>query len=318
MFAKHQGRGVPEDGWSGQKVFPGVWTSKDVKVPRNQQKRPRILMPDGKLKVYSRPSGAGGILEDHEQLQRWQIRNAGLGLSASPELALKFRDLADVHGEDAREADSLLQQAQVLAGSEDRSAYGTDLHELTERVDMGLPVAPLTAGIGRDLDAYIKCRDMLGLEIHAVEVFGVLDEWSMAGTIDRVGTFPGAGLADDELAILDVKTSGKWKPRTEHMHELLKYSRGKFAIQMAIYQQLQQYNLESGERRDLIPGYKISDKWGFIIHIPATLGMFRVERVDLQRGRDGIELVRDVKEWRNSWQRVSAVGETMIEGTVKE
>jgi hypothetical protein len=76
----------------------------------------------------------------------------------------------------------------------------------------------------------------------------------------------------------------------------LDYSLPGYAIQLALYADSVLYDVVTNERTPL--PHNLHMRWGVLIHLPAGKAKCELSWVDLDVGRRGAEIVRDVREWR--------------------
>lgn len=268
-------RGIPRHGRTGQpKIFPEE---------------------GGKGSYYSRTTSWIDVLEDHSMLTAWKQRMVLAGVAKEPKLMEQYHRIADPEGDDRRQVDALVAQALDVADTGFRADMGTMLHELTEAIDRGEKLPAVPPEIERDLEAYKKAT--ADIDFVAIEQFGVLDEYQVAGTFDRVGFLPeklrGFDTGDNDLYTVDLKTS-----RT------LEYGFGKMALQVAAYREMKGYDPETYARSERVfRGKSLNENWGLIIHLPFGEGRCELVPVPLTDGRRGLELVPQVREWRKFWSR---------------
>ena len=248
-----------------------------------------VHVPDGSGKWvrYSRPSSWGSDLDDESALTLWRIDRAMDGVAASPALAAKVAVKRGI--KDGRK--ELRDEAIHLGRGEEASDLGTALHAMTCRVEsMDGWVAP--EPFAGDLAAYLNMIDSAGFESIAVEVQLVNDTFRAAGTADRIYratrelVLPdGYKAARGTCFIGDIKTGKK-----------LDYSLPGYSIQLALYADSMLYDVVTNERTPLPNNLHM--RWGVLIHLPAGQAKCQLSWVDLDVGRRGAEIVRDVREWR--------------------
>ena len=191
-----------------------------------------------------------------------------------------------------KEGRTELRERAIQRGRGDEAAdIGTALHAMTHRVESpeGFVVPELYAP---DVAAYLAAKDAAGLESTFIECHLCSDRWLAAGTADRIYTatrrirLPGGGwLEPGQSVIGDLKT-GKLK----------EYSIPGYTIQLAIYCDSVFYDVTTNERSPLPDGLR-SD-WGLIVSMPAGTGTCELLWCNLETGRVGAEIVRQVRAWR--------------------
>jgi len=236
---------------------------------------------------YSRPSGWGSDLDEQSALVNWRIDRAMEGVALDPSIAATVAaNLSKREGRAER------RERAIQRGRGDEAAdIGTALHSMTHRVEAGdgFVVPELYAP---DIAAYLAALDGAGLDSSYIEVHLCSDEWRAAGTADRIYTanlrikLPnGDYLEPGQSVIGDLKT-GKLKD----------YSIPGYTIQLAIYCDSVFYDVNTDVRTPLPDGMR-SD-WGLIVSMPAGTGTCQLLWANLETGREGARIVRDVRRWR--------------------
>lgn len=239
-------------------------------VPRDRWGRPQVQPPDGgKLVPYRRCTSFIDVLDSRYNLELWKQRQVAAGLAQRPDLVLKAAS-----GHDDKDLlNKVCQEASEAAGSSVKSTTGTAVHKLTEQVDRG-EKAVIPPDAQADIDAYRATTQGLGVEL--VEAFVVHDDLQVGGTFDRVVTRGG------RRYVADVKTGR------------IDYGASKIAMQLAIYARSQQYWPDTGIRVPL----DVDTSRGLIIHLPAGSGECTLHWADLDAGWDGVQIARQVWQWR--------------------
>lgn len=250
---------------------------------------PMVHNPDGSGKWlrYSRPSSWGSDLDDEAALTLWRIDRAMDGVAASPALAAKVAVKRGIK-EGRKE---LRDEATQIGRGEEAADLGTALHAMTVRVESNdgwIAPEPFAA----DLAAYLTMIDGAGLESIAMEVHLCNDTFRAAGTADRIYR------ATRELVLPD---GYKASPGTCFMGDIktgkkLDYSLPGYAIQLALYTDSCLYDVMTNERTPLPNNLHM--RWGVLIHLPANKAKCDLSWIDLDVGRKGAEIVREVREWR--------------------
>jgi hypothetical protein len=236
---------------------------------------------------YARPSGFGKDLDDESALVLWKIDRAMDGVVSSPALSAKVA--AKLGRKDGRKE---LRDEAILIGRGGESAdMGTALHAMTHRLESEenyVAVEPYAA----DLACYLANIDEAGLVSEHIEVHLCSDTWRAAGTADRIYratrelTVPeGPPILPGQLIMGDLKTGAK-----------LDYSLPGYCVQLAIYVDSCFYDVATQERSPLPDNLR--DDWGLLIHLPAGTATCTLLWCDLQVGRIGAKLVREVRAWR--------------------
>lgn len=246
-------------------------------VPRDQWDRPIIVTPAGEVLSYIRASSYGCI-EDKYGISRWKRTQVVYGMSRAFHLVQRAQSAAGTFTKQDRAIlREVADRAEIVAGSDAGSLTGTALHKLSERRDQGADLSYLDPNTTACLDAY--ARLMVPFEVLATEMFVVYDEYTGAGTLDRVVrlrwdlVFPdGLVLPAGTIIVIDVKT-GKVTS--------VKYWMAEYACQQFIYDGGTPY----------FPG---------ITHLadPKVRSVGNIERVTEQPGNNG----------RVSWDEVGVPG----------
>lgn len=247
----------------------------------------RSLSDPGKWDRYARPSGFGKDLDDESALELWRIDRAIEGVATTPSLAADIA--ANIGRREGRK--DRRERAISLGRGEEAADLGTALHAMAHRVetDPGFRVAP---PYDADIAAYLTALDAAGLESVHCEVHLCSDTWRAAGTADRIFRLnrtvelpDGSEIVSGTLVIGDLKTGAK-----------LTYNVPGFAIQLAIYCDSVFYNVETDERVPLPD--MLHTGWGVLAHLPVGQNRCDLHWVDLEVGREGARIVRDVRAWR--------------------
>jgi hypothetical protein len=243
-------------------------------IDRDRYGRPMIVPPGGGKKVpYRRCTTFVGALEDTFNLARWQQRMVAVGLADRPDLLLGVA----AHREDKAKLNQLCEDALEAARGHAAATTGTAVHALTEIVDRGADLPVIPDGAAADLAAY-RARTA-GVEWLAIERGIVVDHLKVHGTPDRIGRFPG-----QPPRVWDIKTGD------------IEYGIGKIAMQLAMYAHGVFYD-HVGASRTPMPA-DLDMTTGVIIHLPAGKGTCELVEVDLVAGWEGVQVAREVWDWR--------------------
>ena len=154
------------------------------------------------------------------------------------------------------------------------------MHSLTEQIDLGKK-PPILPGLQGDLDAYTATLAKFGVHImpHFIESVVIHDGKEYAGTLDRIVEI------DGRMYIADLKTGTD-----------LSYSWRAISIQLAAYADAQHiYDYKTGVRSNLP---QIEKDRAIVFHLPAGEARCELHWVDLDIGRQGLELALNVRSWR--------------------
>jgi hypothetical protein len=236
---------------------------------------------------YSRPSGWGSDLDDESNLVTWKIDRAMEGVASDPSIAaIVASHIGNKQGAKER------RERAIQRGRGDEAAdIGTALHLMTERVERADGFAA-PEPYATDIAAYLSALDGAGLSSEFIECHLVNDSWRAAGTADRIYrahrplAIPGFDVVVPGQRILgDLKTGKR-----------LDYSLPGFAIQLALYTDSVFYDVETNERSPLPTNLRTD--LALLVHMPAGTGSCTLHWIDLQVGREGCRIVRDVRAWR--------------------
>lgn len=298
----------------------------DNTVPRDHKDRPRIIVTcqkcgglgkipsekvegrlnkctpcDGegrRLKSYTRTTTFIDCIEDKSNLQAWGERMVLLGVARDPRFLDGVPSL-DLTRDEKASKDELNRKAQAakkLAGSQDKADKGTELHGLSELVDLHLPLPrrmDFTDAV--DMSAYRNVTSPFSI-VH-MEKLVVHDEFEIGGTPDRVSSWVGEEdlvapdstiIGRDELLITDLKTGS------------VEYGGLKMCMQLSIYSRSKLYDPTTGIRTDQGP---VNQRWGVIMHLPAGSGICTLYWADLTLGWRAVEVARQVRQLRSTSSR---------------
>jgi hypothetical protein len=241
-------------------------------ITRDRYGRPLIVPKNGeKPQAYTRCTTFVSAFEDTYNLEQWKVRQAAIGLSLRPDLALAVA----AHKDDKKRLNAICQEALDAAASSAGATTGTALHALSEQMDRGQKLPVLPAESAADLAAYAQATaEFKAVHIEQLMVF---DRWKVAGTPDRVVEYRG------KRYIADLKTGD------------ITWGAGKIAAQLAMYARSEVYDVANPKAREL-HGAEV-DK-GLVIHLPAGTGTCEVVWVDLLAGWEIARTCYDVREKR--------------------
>lgn len=253
-------------------------------VRRDRWSRYLVVPPEGGKPVgYTRATTIAKAIEDQHSLIAWKARMTGIGLTRRPEL-LKL--LAVTDPADRAALDRICEDAAASGGATERRDEGTALHAAIERSILGQPVPGLFAA---DVRAFQQCLRDHGLTVDAEhsEVMVVWDDTKIAGRFDLAVT-DRRGV----LYIADIKTGAS-----------LGWSGGSFSTQLAIYANAdsiyQQGDAADGSQDTRLPMPPVNGSTAFIFHVQPGSGVCRLAEVDIQYGRELVDLSLQVREARN-------------------
>lgn len=236
---------------------------------------------------YSRPSGWGSDLDDESNLVTWKIDRAMEGVASDPSIAAMVAS----HIGEKDGAKERRERAIQRGRGEEAADIGTALHRMAERVERADGFAA-PEPYATDIARYLTCLDTAGFTSEYIECHLVNDPMRAAGTADRIYKahrpldVPGFNvIVPGQHVLADLKTGKR-----------LDYSLPGFAIQLALYCDAMFYDVETNERTPL-PDNLRTDV-ALLVHMPAGTGTCEFHWIDLEVGREGARIVRDVRRWR--------------------
>jgi hypothetical protein len=196
---------------------------------------------------------------------------------------------AEVLKEHRTTLERIAEDLMELGGAHEKANKGTDLHRLTELVDNGQPLPDnVTASDRRDVEAYQAKMAELGITTLWTERRVVLDDIQVSGTMDRAYQVKLPGMLRRTRVVGDLKTGS------------VSYAHGKIATQLLLYARGKGYDWTKPlERADL----RLSKVHGLLVHLPQGEGRCDVYVVDLELAARGLDLARQVREWRRDQKR---------------
>jgi hypothetical protein len=265
---------------------------------RDQWGRYLVLPPDDDKPVgYTRATTVAGALDDGYGLQKWLATMAICGTLARPGLRAQWEALLALHDGDPWYASDeaktackrLVDECAAVGGANDRSEIGTARHEITAAADAGRPLTNLSPETQADLDAYYETLAAAGVELDAdaIELMVVLDNYRVAGTLDRIASAP----RFRRRLITDLKTGAD-----------LAYSWHAIAVQLAIYAHgdavYRQGPAEDGSQDERLPMPDVDLDNALVIWLPANTGRCELFLVDIAAGWEAFTHSLWAREWR--------------------
>ncbi len=284
----------------------------EAKVPRDRYDRPLILQDDGSRQPYNRASSYGGQIEDSSNISRWQQQQVVRGIAMHPELlnavpANATGDpWADLTSNEKKGLTRIADQAQEYAGSNLKSALGTQIHAATEYIDLGDSLEDKLAGFDptrralliERANAYYRAVVDYGFQWTEIETFGVQDDLQVAGTMDRLGFVP--FWPECRNTVVDNKTSSS-----------LDFAGVGFSVQLATYSRMKRYDIATetrSELEDVNPDKALIIHIGRELHSPVTLAS-----VDIEWGWQKAVLARQILVARREGKgRVAEIDERLL------
>jgi hypothetical protein len=194
--------------------------------------------------------------------------------------------------------ESIAEELMELGGAHEKANKGTNLHRLTEIVDNG-GVLPddTTASDRRDVEAYRAKMAELDLRVLWCERRVVLDDIQVSGTMDRAYQVRLPGMQRRIRVVGDLKTG-----RVDFGH-------GRIGMQLALYAKGLGYDWTKPLERERL---SLSKAYGLLVHLPQGEGRCEVYVVDLELANQGLNLARQVREWRRDSRRVYDLKKPMV------
>lgn len=263
---------------------------------------PAVMKEDGsKRERYSRPSGAGKILDDTTALDKWKTRTALQGAAHNTSILPAII----AAGDDKKLLNELAEKAIERGKGSDLADHGTALHKLTEQIDSGeVELDSLPDNLAKRMAEYLACLDTFGLKPIAeyIEVQFVCDELRYAGTGDRIylatkqlQTPDGGTIEPGDLVGGDLKTN----------KGDLKWSLHSYEIQSWLYFGKKSKPFDVTTEKRLPRPRKLRADWSVLVHLPSVNEDggdgegCDIIWMDMKRGETGARLARSVKDWRN-------------------
>jgi len=260
---------------------------------RDDKDRPLITHPKtGLLTPYRRTSKYGAVLEDSTFLDAWDRRMVAYGMAHEPELAQKMLNLPTDHRSWTKTqknvANSVTVEAKSAARADRMAEIGTDLHEMTELLDLGKPLPSMPLAFEDALGHYEDVLKASGIKVikDFVECRMVCDPMRAAGTADRIVSFEG------NYYIFDVKTGTST------------FGGMTYAVQLALYAASLLYDPADGVR---LPTPPMSRTRGIICRLPSDGSSCELKWIDIAKGWRAAKAAQQVYEfqqeraWYQDW-----------------
>ena len=268
-----------------------------------------IIPPDGGESVrYQRVSRFISVLGDTSNLVKRDMRYSAVGAVKYYSSAIAGLDI----DQDKQELDKVVERAGRKAGKWDAADYGTAVHAWTEDIDNGLKfgrgihgpaVDDLKWGprdmfeaeydnIYKDVRSYTVLIDAHGLTFTRAEATIVLDEYHVAGTLDRLGNVGehSPGYCCEKPHVLDVKTGS------------VDFGRMEKTMQFAAYAKAKYYNHNTGERTE----HGACLNTAYIVHLPARKASPSLVPIPLERGLARLEMAHQIwqeRKRKHMWKK---------------
>lgn len=274
---------------------------------------------NGKVKGITRVTTFNKAAGNSKAINDWNRRNIVIGASLRGDLVIEARGMT--HEQNRDDLDRIAGQLEVAAGSKVASAIGTDVHEITERIDAGvLAIDDAPVQYRDQLELYVKELADAGFEAvpgMIERVTAITEYGGVAGTFDRLYFHRPSG----RYLIGDVKTG-----------KTMKYAMSETECQEWVYahgiNQNGVYDLNAHEWEephtlaDVNERMVVDETEGLVIHMPVQgplAGQVRLLKADLTSGRAYADLCADVKGWEPSkevlwsWEPAQPAGDPAID-----
>ena len=234
------------------------------------------IIPVGKdkTKAHTRITNFAKKLEDEYNITQWKKRMVLLGAAQRSDITVAALAAHD----DKRILDTLAESAMEAAKANVARETGSALHRLCERYDDG-ETLELPEPWKSDVDAYAACLVDLGAGVELIEEVVVCPHLGLAGRLDRTVNIDGTSY------IADLKTGAD-----------LSYSWGSIAIQLALYAGAA--TVYDPETKSHTPMPEVNQERALVLHLPAGKATCTPYWINLEEGRRGIAMVRELTEWR--------------------
>jgi hypothetical protein len=255
------------------------------------------LPGETKARTWMRTSTLAKAMADNWALSTWEQQKLVVGLASRPSLLADVPEVDDFDWTSSDEKDALntiIDIAHELADSQRGAITGTELHELTEKLDSGrLKWDLLIPSYRKIVTAYqelIRAHEIT-FDPSLMERTIVCPELECAGTFDRIGRYKGVPM------IGDVKTQ-KWEPGA--------YDKVALGIQEAIYAN-GSYMLDPIEW-EWQPMPEVDKSTGLVYWIPSKdpghAGLYRIDLVKGWRLAIDAKMVRDDRKIKGVVTRI--------------
>lgn len=250
---------------------------------------PFVVDPAGKRTRYGRPSNAGKILDDESNLTDWKLRTTVVGSAQRPDLMALVSTL-DPQA-DKKQLRDIAEECLVSGKGKERTVKGTAIHSMFDHVDRDDDWVPAPQWL--DLcNSYREALKLWGLLPVDIEIHCINDAFRLAGSMDRRYRTTKVLVAPDGTTV----PIGSMLAADTKTGSTLEYASGSYATQLAAYADSDRYNVETDERQSFSP--PTFEDWGLIVHADSASIEVQFFWVDLNAGREGLQLAQQVKRWR--------------------
>lgn len=257
----------------------------DFEARRDRYGRYLVLPPDGGKPVgYTRATTIAKTLDDTSNLEKWATRMVALGLAKRPDLLAQVATLPD---DDRKALNNVCEKAKEAGGATIRRDLGTAIHVMFQQSCENPDYMP-PQQYQRDIDAIHRAIADAGLELVGLNEFMVVNDChQIAGTADLVLR----RISDQRLFVADLKTGSS-----------VNYGGIGFAIQLAIYASADAMYVQGaandGSDDTRLPMPELDQNLGIIIHCQPESATCELHWVDLQLGRNCLDLALKVRALR--------------------
>lgn len=291
-------------------MFGGLTVQPEARPAARRPKKPRKVLfargryanlpplpGEAKARTWMRTSTLAKAMADNWALSTWEQQKLVTGLASRPSLLADVPAVDDMDWaskEDKEVLNEIIGIAHELADSQRGAITGTELHELTEKLDSGrLKWDRLVPAYREIVSAYKRLIEAHEITINPdlMERTIICPELEVAGTFDRIAGYQGLQV------IGDVKTQ-KWEPGA--------YDKVALGIQEAIYAN-GSYMLDPIEW-EWQPMPEVDKTTGLVFWIPSKdpghAGLYRIDLVKGWRLAIDAKLVRDDRKIKGVVTRV--------------
>lgn len=239
----------------------------------------RYILPrgDGQSMEYTRTTTLVGDADGSYGVMTWQKYRAVWGAAQRDELIAQLRS---VGRDDKATIREVCAKAELIAGTESASDFGTAAHNILQRVDEGLPIEEVHEYWRPLVSNYQEALRIAGIEVipQYVERTCRFARYDVAGKPDNIYQ-----LHDGSLAIGDKKTTAD-----------IERAEKAIASQLAVYANCEHMmNYETGRFEDMPP---VRKDFALIILISTENFAVTIERIDIQYGLARTRLMVELRE----------------------
>lgn len=239
----------------------------------------RYILPrgDGQSMEYTRTTTLVGDADGSYGVMTWRKYRAAWGVAQRDELIAQLRS---VPVDDKATIREVCAKAELIAGTESASDFGTACHNVLQRVDEGLPIEEVHEYWRPLVSNYQEALRIAGIEVipQYVERTCRFARYDVAGKLDNIYR-----LHDGSLAIGDKKTTAD-----------IERAEKAIASQLAVYANCEHMmNYETGQYEDMPP---VRKDFALIILISTENFAVTIERIDIQYGLARTRLMVELRE----------------------